>query len=49
MHPPSCVPAADEAGEEDEAEAVTTVQLAIAVDEPPATGDEPAAPPPEPS
>ncbi len=47
--PSEGVPAADEAGEEDEAEAVTTVQLAIAVDEPPATGDEPAAPPPEPS
>ncbi|HRD98342.1 MAG TPA: RNB domain-containing ribonuclease [Rubrivivax sp.] len=47
--PPEGVPAADEAGEEDEAEAVTTVQLAIAVDEPPAAGDEPAAPPAEPS
>jgi exoribonuclease-2 len=47
--PAEGAPIAEEASEEDETEAVTTVQLAIAVDETPANGDEAPAASAEPS
>ena len=47
--PAEGAPPAEEASEDDDAEAVTTVQLAIAVDEAPANGDEAPAAASEPS